>query len=226
MGIGKRIRDISVATFNERLEQAEDPVKFIDRYLQESREQIHSVQQLYEQCKKHTKGMQLQYLRAVELAEKREQQAKVALKAEEEGIARLALQEKVVNEEKALQYKELYEKSNQSLLEMEQQLQTLKSEYDEVLQKRQYYAARMESIRLQQQMNERLRMIGSKETEGAFRRLEDRISDLECEGQSLYELRTMTKETNSRAGSTMKGILEYELEQLRNKLAKEEMRRS
>lgn len=226
MSISKRVRDITLATLNDRLERSEDPVRLIDEYLRTSREQIASADQLYRQCLKHTETMRHQYLTAAEFVEKREQQAKIALKAGEEGIARLALQEKMMNEEKAAQYKELYEKAKLSMLELEEQLQELKSEYDEVVNKRQYYAARMESIRLQRQMNERLQAMGSRGTESAFRRLEDRISDLELEGRSLQDLRRMTKETLYHAGSAVKATLELELENLKRKLEKEELTRS
>ncbi len=39
MGIAKRVRDITVATLNDKLERAEDPVKVIDQYLAEQKEQ-------------------------------------------------------------------------------------------------------------------------------------------------------------------------------------------
>jgi phage shock protein A len=222
MSISRRVRDITLATLHDRLENAEDPVRMIDEFLRSSREQIASAEQLYRQCLKHAENMRNQYLSAAEMVERREQQAAVALKACEEGIARLALQEKLMYEEKAEQYKELYEKAKASLTELEEQLQELKTEYDEVLSKRQYYAARMESIRLQRQMNERLRALGSERvTEGAFRRLEDRITELELEGRSLRDLRRMTKESLYQAGSAVKATLELELENLRRKLEKE-----
>jgi phage shock protein A len=35
MGVMKRVRDISAAAFNGKLERSEDPVRLIDRYLTE-----------------------------------------------------------------------------------------------------------------------------------------------------------------------------------------------
>jgi phage shock protein A len=223
MSISKRVKDIALATLNDRLENAEDPVRLIDEYLRNSREEIMSAEQLYRQCLKHTESMRHQYLSALELAERREQQAAIALKAGEEGLARLALQEKLMYDEKAAQYKELYEKAKASLTELDEQLQELKREYDEVLNKRQYYAARMEAVRLQRQMNERLRALGGERvTEQAFRRLEDRISELELEGRSLRDLRRMTEEHLYPAGGASRAAaLEMELENLRRKLEQE-----
>lgn len=225
MSISRRVRDITIATLNDRLEKAEDPVRVIDEYLRMAREEIAQAEQLYRQCLKHTENMKRQYLSALQLAERREEQAKIALKAGEEGIARLALQEKLMNEEKAQQFKELYEKAKYSLAELEEQLQEMKSEYDEVLSKRQYYAARMESIQLQRKLNERLRSMGGRGMEGAFRKLEDRIAEMELEDRSLQDLRRMTQESIYTANSS-KASLELELENLKRKLEREEWNRS
>lgn len=220
MSIMKRMRDITVATLNDMLDKSEDPVKLIDSYLLEQRMKIDQAEQLYRQCLTHAESMRRQYEQAAVMAEKREQQAMTALKAGEEPIARLALKEKLVHEEKRDQFKDLYEKAKWSLAELEDQLRQMKSDYDEVLSKRQYYAARMESIRLQQRMNERLGGAAAG-TERAFRRLEDRINDLEIEAKSLSELRRMTQETLYRAGTAVKETLETELELLKRKLEKE-----
>jgi Phage shock protein A (IM30), suppresses sigma54-dependent transcription len=220
VSIMKRVRDITVATLNDMLDKAEDPVKLIDSYLFEQRSKIEQAEQLYRQCMTHAESMRRQYEHAEIMAEKREQQAMTALKAGEENIARLALKEKLIHEEKRDQFKELYEKAKWSLVDLEDQLQQLKSDYDEVLSKRQYYAARMESIRLQQRMNERLGGSAAG-TERAFRRLEDRILDMEFEARSLGELRRKTQETLYRAGTAVRETLETELEMLRRKLEKE-----
>lgn len=221
MSIMKRVRDITVANLNGKLEKAEDPVKLIDSYLLSQREQIMQSEQLYKQCLAHSESMRRQYLTAEELIEKREQQARIAIRAGEEDIARLALQEKMLNEEKALQYKELYDKSKLALVELEEQLQQLRADYDEVVSKRQYYAARMESVRLQQRMNERLGSGLNRGPENAFRRLEDRVNDWEMETKALSDLRKMTQDTLYRAGTAVKETLELELEKLKQKLEKE-----
>lgn len=166
-------------------------------------------------------AMREQYLQAALRAEKREQQASIALKAGEEDIARIALQDKLLNEEQSMRYKELYEQAMNSTAELEQELAQLKAEYDEVLSKRQYYAARMESIRLRQRMNERAQGSGWRGAESAFRRLEDRVSDMELETMTLRELRRMTEETIYHAGTALKSGLEQELARLKEKLAKE-----
>ena len=150
MSLFRRMRDITVATLNEHLERSEDPVRLIDQYLAAQREQLQQSERLYQQCVSHAASLRQQYLTALETKEKREHQALLALKAGEEHMARIVLQEKLQAEEKSEQYHELYEQAKQSILDLDEELQQLKADYKEVADKRSYYLARMESARLQQ----------------------------------------------------------------------------
>lgn len=219
MSILKRMRDISVATLNELLEQSEDPIRLIDRYLSEQREQIQESEQLYRQCLSHAQSLRQQHLHAEDMKQKREQQALLALKAGEDDMARLALHEKMYFEEKSENYKKLYEQTRESVIELETQLQQLKSDYQEVADKRSYYLARMESIRLQQKMNERMSSLGNGSFgDRAFTRLEDRVTDMEMEAKSLRDVRRMVHDPIIRAGESIRQSVEEELMKLRRKL--------
>ncbi|SFS44673.1 PspA/IM30 family protein [Paenibacillus sp. BC26] len=226
MSIMRRVRDMTVATLNERLEKAEDPVKLIDQFLWSTREEIIGAEKLYQQCAGHNNHLKMQWLQAEQLKEKREQQAIIALKAGEEQVARIALMEKASSEERAMQYRELYDQSLQSTRELEEQLRELRSEYQTVYEKREYFAARMESLRLQQRMNERYSgssTFGSagQQPSGMFRKLEDRISDMELEARSLRDLRKAGQEFIAEAGHTLQNVIEREMEQLKRKLQQE-----
>jgi phage shock protein A len=221
MSILKRVRDMTVATLNEKLERSEDPVRLIDQYLASQREQIQQSERLHQQCMQHAQSLRNQYLGAEAWKEKREQQALLALKAGEEETARLALQDKILQEQKSDQYRELYEQSKLALVELEDQLQALKADYVEIAAKRNYYQARLESVRLQRRMNERMNDIGRNSTPRMFNRLEERVSDLELETRSLRDVRRMSKEVLYQAGSAVQHVLEQELSNLRKKLEME-----
>ena len=224
MSIVKRVRDITVATLNERLEKSEDPVRMIDQFLWATREDIIQAEKLYQQYTQHSNHLKMQWLQAEQLQERREEQALTALKANEETMARIALQEKASAEERAAQYRELYEQSRQNTIELEEHLHQLRSEYQTVYDKREYYAARMESLRLQQRMNSRYHnsFSGSNGQPGqVFRRLEDRISDMELEAKSLRDVRRMGEQFLNEAGSTIQSVVERELAELKRKLEKE-----
>ncbi|MEX2416060.1 MAG: PspA/IM30 family protein [Paenibacillaceae bacterium] len=221
MSVMKRVRDISVATFNDKLERSEDPVKLIDRYLMEQNEQIQQSDKLHQQCVQHATQLKLQYVQAEQLRNKREEQAVMALKAGEDDLARMALQEKLLHDEKYVQYKQLYDQSMQSIVVLSRQVEELRADYQEVYNKRQYYVARMQSVQLQQRMNERLGFAGQQTGTRIFQRLEDRITGLELETQSLSDVRRKGQELLLEAGNGVKNLLDVELSKLRQKLEQE-----
>jgi phage shock protein A len=218
MSIMKRMRDITVATLNERLERSEDPVRLIDQYLMNQREQLQQSERLYQQCVSHAASLRQQYLTALETKEKREQQALLALKVGEEHMARIVLQEKLQAEEKSEQYHGLYEQAKQSILDLDEELQQLKAEYKEVAEKRGYFLARMESARLQQRLNARMSGLGQQATPRIFNRLEESVSDMEMQARSLRDVRRMTRESYYETGNP---AVDAELEALRHRLNKE-----
>ncbi|AEI42081.1 PspA/IM30 family protein [Paenibacillus mucilaginosus] len=221
MSLGKRFRDLTVAHFNEMLEQSEDPVRLIDKYLASQSEQIRESERLLQQCLSHASSLRQQYMSAEQLKERREGQALLALKAGEEEVARMALQEKMQQEEKAAQYKALYEQSKHGIVELEAQLQQFKADFDEVASKRSYYIARLESVRLQQRMNERLRSMGGGVSPRMFDRLEERVSDMELTARTLREVRGQVRDAWNAASSAAGSAVEQELAKLRSKLQEE-----
>ncbi|AOZ93512.1 PspA/IM30 family protein [Paenibacillus crassostreae] len=218
MSVFRRMRDITVATLNERLEQSQDPVKLIDQFLIATRDDINEVEKLYQQYASHTKQLKQQVDQASSMKDRREDQALLALKAGEDDLAKLALQEKIIYEEKIDQYGVLYEESRLSLRELENQMNELKLEYQSVYSKRQYYAARMENLRLQQRMNQRMGEFGGKDVPKMFNRLEDNITDWELEARSLRELRKAGQQFIDQASASVSTILEQEMARLKQKL--------
>ncbi|RXZ84786.1 PspA/IM30 family protein [Paenibacillaceae bacterium] len=225
MNLLRRVRDMTVATMNDRLDKAEDPVKLIDRFLSATKQEIVQAEQLVAQSTAHSVQLKHQWQLAKQQAERREQQAITALRAEQETAARLALADKTAQDERAAQYEELYEQSKHTLLELTDQLDELKSEYCAVADKRQYYMARMETLRLQQRLNARQngRQGGLGDpyrSNQVFQRLEDRMQQQEFESQSLRELRRSTGAVYPKHNPELDASVERELQELKSKLDK------
>lgn len=217
MSVLKRVRDMTVATLNDRLEKSEDPVRVIDQFLWSTHQEIVQSEQLQRQYAAHTENLYRQWKDAEQWMNRREEQAITALKAGEEHAAKLALQDKVVHEEKATRYAALYEQSRQELNELEQLLQELRTEYRTVYDRRQFYVARMESLRLQQKLNARFGP-GADDPASMFRKLDDRMTDYELEARSLRELRRIGQESALRVGTALQETIERELHQLKQKM--------
>lgn len=79
----------------------------------------------------------------------------------------------------------------------------------------------MQSVQLQQRMNERLGFVGQQSGTRMFQRLEDRITGLELESQSLSEVRRKGQEILLEAGNGVKHLLDAELTKLKHKLESE-----
>lgn len=220
MSVFRRVRDITVANLNERLEQSQDPVRLIDQFLIETRQEIMEAEKLHHQYSGHTKQLKNQVEQARTMSSKREEQALLAVKAGEDHLAKLALQEKMLYDEKIDQYSGLYAQSLESLQELENQLHELKTEYQTVYSKRQYYYARMETLRLQQRMNQRMNGYGAQDVPKMFHRLEDQVSGMEWEARSLRDLRKAGQDIASQVGSTIQSTLDQELSRLKQKLNK------
>ncbi|MFD2615164.1 PspA/IM30 family protein [Paenibacillus gansuensis] len=222
MSVFKRMRDITLANFHEMLEKSEDPVKLIDQYLTAQSQQIMESEKVYQQLTAHVNQLRMQYLQAAQLRDKREEQAALALKAGEELLARTALQEKINQDERSKQYEALYEQGKQSLSELEDQLRQWKADYQSVYDKRHFYAAKLESIRLQQRMNERLNNgIGGAGSGRMFDRLDEKLTDMEHEARSLRELRRAGQEFALHAGALVQSALDKEMQRLKQKLEQE-----
>lgn len=177
MSVMKRVRDITVATLNDMIEKSENPVRVIDQFILKRKEKIQEIQSLIHTCQRHNDAVKYQYIHAMQIAEKREGQAAIALKADEEELARQILQEKIEYEEKAEQYKALLVEGEQTLEDAKVQLSCLQDELREVMDKRHYYVSRLESIQLQQKFKQHFdQVVGGKHV---VRRLEDRISEME-----------------------------------------------
>ena len=140
MDLVRRVKDITRASLNEMLENAEDPVRYLDRYVQQQKRNIEELEVLYRDQLKHAQLLREQLLEAEEIANKREQQARLAIRAGEEQVARLALEDKMVQDDKRDRYKQLYNQAKEMLVELEDRLDTLKSDLQEVMDKRQYYS--------------------------------------------------------------------------------------
>jgi phage shock protein A len=216
MSVMRRVRDLTAANLQERLNQSEDPVRVIDQFLWSTHQEITQSEGLQRQYAAHTEHLYRQWKEAEQWVSKREQQAVTALRAGEEDIARLALQDKVMQESQAENYRKLYDQSKQELADLELLLQELRSEYRSVYDRRQFYVARMESLRLQQRLSAKF-SLGSTDTSSMFRVIDDRLTDIEVETRSLRELRRAGHETGN-VDSYVQHTIEQELDSMKRRL--------
>ncbi|WP_121611232.1 PspA/IM30 family protein [Mesobacillus foraminis] len=132
MSIFKRIRDIATADFHEALDRLEDPVSMLKQHMRELEQQLRKAHgalanQLYIE-----KKYQSIINETRNLVEKRSRQAELAVEKENDDIARLALEDKLVNEAKLNACREQYQQIKSQTDLLCGQIDKLRAAYEEL----------------------------------------------------------------------------------------------
>ena len=138
MGIFSRISTFFKVRANAALDKAEDPGQVLDYSYSKQIEQLQQVKRSIADVVTAEKRLELQQSQLIEKSNQREQQAKQALAANREDLARMALQEK----ENALAMINGYE----------QQLAQLRDQKEKLLATQRNLTTRVEAFRTQKEM--------------------------------------------------------------------------
>ncbi len=136
LGILKRVRDITMATINEVLDQIEVPVTMLNQFLRDIEEELSNAQTAVA----YQIAAEQRWSRLVEEMEhriaKRTRQAQLAVNAGDDTIARRAFADKQICEAKIEEYRAQYEAVKNQTGVLRQQLQELKDKYEEMRNKK------------------------------------------------------------------------------------------
>lgn len=142
MGIFKRIKTIAKADINGLLDGLEDPIAMLNEYSREMEQQIAKAESaLSRQIFVENKQAAL-ILDTKSLVEKRTRQAKLALEQGEDTIAKLAVQEKLTQENQLKVYAEQYETIKGQTQILKDKLLELQETYNELQHKKILLASR------------------------------------------------------------------------------------
>jgi phage shock protein A len=121
MGIFKRVKTIAAADMNSLLDRFEDPVSMAKQYIRQVEEQIDNAREALANQLASEEHYTLLVARTEEIVAKRSRQAELAVEREEDGIAELALQEKLHHQKLLSAYQEQRDA-------IRRQIETLKGE--------------------------------------------------------------------------------------------------
>jgi phage shock protein A len=142
MGIFKRVTTITKAEINGLLDGIEDPIAMLNEYSRELEQEILKGQKALSRQYLVEKKQAALLLETEELIAKRTRQAKLAIEQEEDTIAKLAVQEKLLHEKQI----DLYQQQFNSIKEQTQilidKLNQLKETYNELQHKKILLASR------------------------------------------------------------------------------------
>jgi phage shock protein A len=136
MGIFKRLKTITMAEINGLLDGIENPIAMLNQYSREMEEEIAKGQKALAQQLFVEKKQEALIAEVKALVDKRIRQAKLALEHGEEQIAKLAVQEKLIQEKQLALYIEQYEAIKAQTQMLSEKLSELKETYNQMQHKK------------------------------------------------------------------------------------------
>ncbi|WP_019534499.1 PspA/IM30 family protein [Paenibacillus ginsengihumi] len=220
MGIFKRLRDLTMASINDLLDKAEDPVKMLNQFLRDMEEDIREAEVAVAKQIAIEKKFKQQYEEALEMVEKREEQALKALEAGNEDLARRALQDKKEHQQRHDEMKQQYEVAKQNADRLRAQLAEMKDEFGQMKNKRDVLVARAEAAKAQKQINQAMSGFGKNSAAKGFDRMSEKVLQLEAEAEASGELRSKDRSLDDELAALDKNDgIDDELAALKAKLA-------
>ncbi|QWG32266.1 PspA/IM30 family protein [Bacillus mycoides] len=181
MGILKRIKNIVVADVHQTLDKIEKPVSMLKQYLRETEQQITKA----EKALSHQYYLEKKYEALISetdaLIVKRTRQAELAVSREEDPMAQLALQEKIVNEKKAELYRKQYEITKGQTATLYEQIDKLQKKYGELQYKELVLVSRLNAAQAIKESNRAIDSFHTESTAKGFARIESYVQKLEAE---------------------------------------------
>ncbi|MED1946700.1 MULTISPECIES: PspA/IM30 family protein [Brevibacillus] len=216
MGIFKRVRDIVVADVHEVLNKVENPITLLDQYIRDMDNQIEKANQALSYQLFLEKRYDLLIAEEEANIEKRAKQASLAVDCNEDNMAKLALQEKVIHENKRNLYQDQYDATKKQTAILYEQIDKLKNTYQEFQFKKLVLTSRAHAAKSIKQGQEMLSGFHSDYAMKGFARVEEFVQKLEAEvAASSYVYGTKAVDRNPHIDHLLAETVEAQLAELK-----------
>ncbi|GIP34380.1 PspA/IM30 family protein [Paenibacillus sp. J2TS4] len=218
MGIFKRLRDLTVASINDLIDRAEDPVKMLNQFLRDMEQDIIEAESAVAKQIAVEKKFKLQFEEAGELVAKREAQAMKALEQGNEDLARRALQDKKDHQARYDEMGKQYMIAKENADRLRSQLSEMKSEYNQMKNKRDLLIARAEAAKAQKTINRAMSGFSTDSATKGFERMSEKVLQMEAEAQASQDLRNDNRTLDDELSKLGSSDIEDELAAMKAKL--------
>lgn len=190
MGIFKRVKTIAVADINRLLDGIEDPIAMLNEYSREMEQEIGKGQKALARQNFVEKKQEALISETRVLVDKRTRQAKLALEQGNETIAKIAVQEKLTQENQLQLYiDQLASIKGQTQILIEK-LDQLKETYNQMQQKKILLASRANVAQSMKQIQKATVSFNTDDIARGVARAEERILMMEAEVQAGNQFAT------------------------------------
>ncbi|MGI2328156.1 PspA/IM30 family protein [Planococcus sp. YIM B11945] len=218
----KRVQTYVESELNAALDKAEDPVKMLDQFMRDMAADIRDAETAVAKQLANEKMLKKKFDDANSMVEKREQQAIQAVEADNEELARRALEDKQTYVTQAADLKGSYERAASDSSILREKLAEMKREYEQMEIKKDSLKARAESAKTRTMINRTMSSVGSDESRSGFERMEEKVMQYEAEAETSEDLRAGSRSLDDEFASLNKNSkVDDELAALKQRLKKE-----
>jgi len=218
-----RIKLNARANINHILSKAENPQKMLDQFLSEMRDSIGEVRGAVATAIVGVKKLEREISESAEKAAQWQQRALLALKQENEELARKALEQKRIYLEKERNCKEELEKQKQTVEELRGSLSELEIKLDELYQKRIDLIKQYARLQKRAAQVPTIKPVSSQidvdtSVFDTYDRMVDKVVTLEAQAEALSELAEMDDVEAEFKKLERESDVEAELKTMKDKL--------
>lgn len=204
MGIFQRLATVIKAQINALIGRAENPEKVLDQLLIDMRGQLARTKQEVAATIADEKKLQAQVEKEKKSAEEWERRAMLAVQENRDDLAKQALVRHNEHLQQAQQLHETWMRHKADVEALKSSLRELSDKIDEAKRKKNLLIARQKRAEAQTRIQETMSSMSDQSAFESFRRMEERIDDMERQALAAVEL----------AGELEGGSLERQFAQL------------
>ena len=188
MGFFDRLSRLLRANLNDLVSKAEDPVKILDQAVSDMQDDLVKLRQAVAMAIASQKRLKNQAEQAESQARTWYERAELALKKNEDDLAREALTRRKTFQETATSLGTQVQTQSAQVETLKKSLVALEGKIAEARTKKDMLKARAQAAQAQQQLQSTVGSMGTNSAMAAFERMEDKVESLEASSQAAAEL--------------------------------------
>jgi phage shock protein A len=188
MSIITRIQTLISANLNAMIDAAEDPQKMVEEYLRQMRQELEEARAATALAMADETRLQARYQQAQTQADDWQHKAELAVRADDDALAREALTRKRTAQTLADSFRAQWQAQHDQVADLRDALARLEAKIAEAEAKRDLIIAKLHRAQTQEAITDAVQNIQDRGADQSLERLEERADDRLAQAQSLGQL--------------------------------------